>query len=152
VRAYRLVKHKHVAEVLRGVGASFRLGARWNLPGDRAVYAAENRALAIVETLAHVPLLAGLPAHVMCEIDIPDALVERPRNPPSPHDAEAAVLFGHSWFVEARSLALAVPSVVVPQEANIVINAAHSDAAYLTVIGKEPYAIDERLAALFARR
>lgn len=150
MRAYRLVKARYVDEVLSGLGASFRWGARWNYPGDRAVYAAENRALAVIETLAHVPRLAGLPPHVMCEIDVPDAFLERPRDAPPASDAAAAA-FGHAWFVEQRSVALVVPSVIVPDEANVVINAGHPEASRVQLVAAIDYPIDERLRTLLGK-
>jgi RES domain-containing protein len=151
VRAYRLVKAKYVATVLAGDGASFRYGARWNEPGDRAVYAAENRALAVVESLAHVPGLKGLPSHVMVELEIPGDAIERPADAPPATDAAAARAFGSRWFREARSVALVVPSVVVPEEMNVVINAGHPNAARVSVIAQVDYPLDNRLQALLGK-
>ncbi len=152
MRAYRLVKTRYVAAVLAGDGASFRHGARWNAPGDRAVYAAENRALAVIESLAHVPRLAGLPPHTMVQLEIPEELIERPIDAPAASDAAAAVAFGAKWFREQRSVAFVVPSVIVPEEANIIINAAHPDAGTVAVVAQIDYPLDDRLKMLLGRR
>jgi len=152
VRAYRLVKTRYVAAVLAGDGASFRHGARWNSAGDRAVYAAENRALAVIESLAHVPRLAGLPRHTMVQLEIPQELIERPSDAPPASDAAAALAFGSKWFREQGSVALVVASVIAPEEANIIINAAHPDAGKVAVVAQIDYPIDDRLKMLLGRR
>lgn len=152
MRAYRLVKAKYRREVLEGVGAAYRYGARWNARHDHAVYAADSRALAIIESLAHVPALTGLPPHVMCVIEIPEGLIERPSDAPDPADAAAAQAFGHRWFREQRSVALVVPSVIVPEESNVVMNGAHPEVGALEVVTVEEYPIDERLRELFGKR
>jgi len=149
VRAYRLVKTRYLAAVLAGDGASFRHGARWNAPGDRAVYAAENRALAVIESLAHVPRLAGLPPHTMVQLEIPQELIERPIDAPAASDAAA---FGAKWFRERRSVALVVPSAIVPEEANIIVNAAHPDAGKVALVAQIAYPLDDRLKMLLGRR
>lgn len=149
MRAFRLVKAKYKDEVLSGLGASFRLGARWNEPGQRAVYSAENRALAILESLAHVPRFKGLPPYVLCEIEIADAHLEQPSDAPDPVDAASALAYGSRWFREARSVALAVPSVVISQERNLVLNVAHADfTSAVRLIAAVDYAIDERISSL----
>jgi len=152
MRAYRLVKTRYVVAVVAGDGASFRHGARWNAPGDRAVYAAENRALAVIESLAHVPRLAGLPLHTMVQLEIPDELIERPIDAPAANDAAAAAAFGAKWFREQRSVALVVPSVIVPEDANIIINAAHLGAGKVALVAQVDYPLDDRLKVLLGRR
>lgn len=152
MRVFRLVKAKYRDEVLTGMGASFRHGARWNEPGQRAIYAAENRALAVVETLAHVPRLRGLPPHVMCEIEVDDDTVERSIDAPAPTDAAAAVAYGSKWFRDARSVALVVPSIIVPEEKNAVLNAGHKDfATKVSLLSVVEYPIDDRLSSLLGR-
>lgn len=152
MRVFRLVKAKYKEEVLSGMGASFHEGARWNEPGQRAVYCSENRALAVVETLAHVPRLVGLPPHVMCEIEVDDATVETLTEGPSPTDAAAAVAYGSRWFRESRSVALAVPSIIVPEERNVVLNAGHAQfMAAVRIVTTVDYPIDARLSSLMGR-
>jgi RES domain-containing protein len=147
-----LVKEKYKDQALTGMGASFLDGARWNEPGQRAVYSAENRALAVVESLAHVPRLTGLPPHLMCEVDVEDAVIEIPTDAPSPTDAAAAVAYGSTWFQEQRSVALAVPSIIVPEEKNVVLNAGHPDfTAKVKLVAAVAYPIDARLSSLLGK-
>lgn len=152
MRVFRLVKERYKDQVLAGMGASFYEGARWNEPGQRAVYASENRALAVVESLAYVPRLRGLPQHVMCEIEVDDVAIQAPGDAPSPNDAAAARAYGAQWFREMRSVALAVPSIIVPEEKNIVLNAGHPDFnGRVRVASLAPYPLDDRLASLLGK-
>lgn len=52
---------------------------------------------------------------------------------------------GDLWLSDAPSLALAVPSVVVPRERNILINPDHPDFTKITVEGPFALNIDPRL-------
>ena len=152
MRVFRLVKEKYKDQVLTGMGASFLDGARWNEAGQRAVYTAENRALAVVETLAHVPRLTGMPPHLMCEIAVDDSAIEVPTDAPPATEAAAAVAYGSKWFLEQRSVALAVASVIVPEEKNVILNAGHPDfAARVKLVAATGYPIDERLSILLGR-
>ena len=56
---YRLVRAERASEALSGEGARL-YGGRWNPPGAAVVYAAESRALAVLETMEaeDVPSLA----------------------------------------------------------------------------------------------
>jgi RES domain-containing protein len=57
----------------------------------------------------------------------------------------AARLIGDRWVREARTLALAVPSVVVPTETNYLINPAHPRMPHAKIGPLRDYALDERL-------
>ena len=46
-----------------------------------------------------------------------------------------------------RSLSLAAPSVIVPQERNIMLNPAHPDMALVSIVKVEEFRLDERLLA-----
>lgn len=53
---------------------------------------------------------------------------------------------GGTWYRQQRSLVLQVPSVLVPQESNFVINTCHPDfVAGVKVIGREAFGWDNRL-------
>jgi RES domain-containing protein len=152
--AWRLTRTRHLATAWDGEGAK-RAGGRWNSVGVRAVYASATLSLALVETLVHLP--SGiLPAYsaIPCEID--ESLVEAidPRGLPAvwkdyPPPREAQNI-GDRWVAEARSVALRVPSVIVPSEFNYVLNPAHPDFARIKIGKALPFPFDARLGA--ARR
>jgi RES domain-containing protein len=101
------------------------------------VYAASSRALACLETIVHLNG-GGLPLNrYLVEIMIPDDLVasaERHDQSTAPvgWDAEPAgkvsISFGSAWVRAQSSAVLLIPSVIVPEEQNALINPQHPDA------------------------
>ena len=148
--AYRIVKRAHAAEAFTGEGARLH-GGRWNHAGVPMVYAAQTRALAALETLSHFAGAERRIAFVTFEIEIPDALVLRldratlPRRWRSPIPGPASQDIGSAWQREGRSVALAVPSVVIPEEHCILLNPQHPATARVIVHYPVPFAFDERL-------
>lgn len=53
--------------------------------------------------------------------------------------------FGDAWLHAQRSALLCVPSVIVPQARNILLNPAHSQAAQVRIAAITPFAFDARL-------
>ena len=125
------------ADDLSGTGAKLT-GGRWNEKDVPALYAAESRALAGLETLVHLNA-GGLPLNrYLVEIFIPDDLWAAREE----HDAAAlpvgwdarppsrtSIAFGSAWLRARRSAVLVVPSVIVPEERNFVVNPAHPGSA-----------------------
>jgi RES domain-containing protein len=142
----------YTAEDLAGIGAE-RSGGRWNRKGTRMVYASTSRALACLETLVH--LGAGdLPLNrYLVLITVADAIwAARAAFDPVAHvgwDAEPAGLvsldWGTNWAAGGTSLLAEVPSVVVPEELNVLINPRHPDAASLAATKVRKWTYDARL-------
>lgn len=131
-RAYR-------ADDLSGAGAAARPG-RWNDDGQRVLYTATSLALAALETAAYVDA-HGLPLnrHVV-SIEVPAAVWKArlqlsPQELPGAWDAVpagmASVRIGSQWLASQASAILLVPSVIVPEEYNALINPEHRDAKKL---------------------
>lgn len=119
-----------------------RFGGRWNSPGRPIVYAASTAALCVLEVRVHLDLpLELLPDdYVLVTIDLGALAVERlgaiPRAPAS---------FGDTWLRETRTPVLEVPSAIVPESANLLLNPAHPLAAGARIVATRPFAFDERL-------
>ena len=143
----------YTADDMSGTGAKLS-GGRWNDVGVALVYAAGSRALACLETFVHLNA-GGLPLNrYLVEIDVPDdvwasAEVATPDTLPVGWDAEPAGLvslaFGTDWANGNRSALLLVPSVIVPEEQNALINPAHPDAAKITARKVRKWLYDPRL-------
>lgn len=141
------------ADDLSGAGAKAS-GGRWNSPGVAVVYASESIALALHETVVHLRS-SGLPLNrYLVRIEVPDAVWQARRSltaPPVGWDVEPhgvpGVRAGDSWLKSASSALLTVPSVVVPEECNVLINPAHPDAAGLTAVMVRRWGYDARLFA-----
>jgi RES domain-containing protein len=121
------------------------------------VYASESRALACLETIVHLNS-GGLPFNrYLVEITIPDdvwanALVETAGGLRVGSDAEPAgqvsIQYGTTWARSGRSAVLVVPSVIVPEERNVLINPAHGDSARITAVKRRRWLYDPRLSKL----
>lgn len=150
MRAYRIVKARHALEAFTGEGARL-YGGRWNHPGVPMVYAAHTRALAALESLAHYAGAERRIAFVSYEIDVPDELVLRvdaamlPAGWRSGEPAAATQDTGSVWQREGRSAALAVPSVLIPEEACLLLNPAHPDTGRIMIMYPVPFEFDSRL-------
>jgi RES domain-containing protein len=143
---YRLVRAERAAEALSGEGARL-YGGRWNPPGIAAVYAAESRALAVLEMFVDVALEARAMRFVLVTLALPArARVERFASGRAPTAVAVSQEVGRTHFDGARPpLALVVPSVVVPQESNYVLCPRHARFAGVRVVAREPFSFDERL-------
>ena len=150
MRAFRIVKRRHALDAFTGEGARLH-GGRWNHPGVPMVYAAQSRALAAIESLAHYHGAERRIAFVTFEIEIPDALVMRldpaslPRGWRGAEVSPATQDVGSRWQQEGRSVALAVPSVPIPEEMCLLLNPEHPDTRKVLVSYPAPFAFDERL-------
>ena len=151
MRAFRIVKRRHVLTAFSGDGAR-AYGGRWNVPGIPVVYAAHTRALAALESLAHFGGAERRLQFVTFEIEISDSLVMRIELSGLPRDwrrAEPGVstqALGSEWQKSGRSAALLVPSVHVPQEYCVLLNPEHPDTDKVMVAYPEPFSFDGRLA------
>jgi RES domain-containing protein len=128
---------KYTADDLTG-GGSKRTGGRWNPQGKAALYCSSSVSLACLETLVQV--INDLPSNrYLVRLDIPPTLWKRaeifPIKDPAfiGWDAEPAgmvsISYGQCWLAEERSTLLRVPSIIVPEEDNVVVNSGHPDAS-----------------------
>ncbi|MGP9652834.1 RES family NAD+ phosphorylase [Halomonas sp. AOP35-4E-18] len=128
--AYRLVKRKWLASAFDGEGAR-RYGGRWNSRGQPCIYLAGSESLAILEVMVHLEDYQLLQHYALLELQLSSHLVlQLPREQwprdwrEEPAPASTAEL-GDTWLASQSSLALAVPSVVVPREHNYLLNPTH---------------------------
>ena len=141
------------ADDLSGAGAKVT-GGRWNVIGIPMLYASECRSLACLETVVHLNA-GGLPLNrYLVEIEIPDdvwsaAEVRTAASLGIGWDAEPAgrvsIAFGSDWVRSRRSLLLCVPSVIVPEETNILVNPEHPDGSRLRACKVRKWLYDPRL-------
>ena len=151
MKAWRVVKRRHAAKAFDGKAAQ-RYGGRWSSPGRRAVYASATKSLALLEVLVHLDVGRPLPRLVAFTFNVPDELVERlpaarlPRQWRSTEGMLATQHVGDEWLESRRSLALAVPSVIVPEEHNYLLNPEHAAFARLRFGRAMSFLVDPRLA------
>jgi len=150
MRAYRVTLAAYAgnaAQAFSGQGGLVGMG-RWHTAGRPVVYAARSLALAALEALVHLHRSTKIAPYVHLEIDIPDAQVEVATALPKDWQSNVAATqaFGDAWLVGRSSVALVVPSVIIPTESNVVINPAHPafDLSWV-VAGPKPFSFDPRL-------
>jgi RES domain-containing protein len=150
--AYRLVKERWAGSALDGSGAK-AYGGRWNSPGTAILYASESIALAALELLVHLHRGQVLWSYRLLTLSIPDSSVQRLDASDLPPDWRADPLpvstarLGDGWAASGRSLALLVPSVIIPQEHNLLLSPAHPDFVPIAEEAAiEPFGYDPRLA------
>ncbi|APV50449.1 hypothetical protein BWI17_12530 [Betaproteobacteria bacterium GR16-43] len=150
MRCFRLVKARHALDAFGGSGAR-AFGGRWNLAGTPMVYAAEALSLAALETFVHFSGEERAVAFLSYAIDIPDDAVMdlAPRDLPPDWRAEvvpaSTQAVGSRWQASMQSVALRVPSVIVPSEACVLLNPEHPDTRRVTLHYPEPFSFDPRL-------
>ncbi len=149
--AYRLVKRRYASDPLDPAGAR-RYGGRWNSKGIDALYAADSIALAILEILVHLRDDTLLAHYLLCRLDIPDEAIMRLADDELPSDwrqnppPASTQRIGDQWLEQHLAVALLVPSTVVPQQYNLLIDPGHPDfTAIAADAACEPFPLDPRL-------
>jgi RES domain-containing protein len=141
------------AEDLTGTGAE-KTGGRWNRKGTPVVYASTSIALACLEAIVHLGGSEPLPLNrYLISIDLPrNAWAARALFKSSARagwDALPAgpvsLDWGTDWARSGQTLLADVPSIVVPEESNVLINPRHSDAARVSVTKLRRWTFDHRL-------
>jgi len=138
---------------LSGKGAE-STGGRWNRKGTPLLYTSGSIALACLETIVHLGGLSPLPLNrYLVRIDVPDdAWNARVLFDPSINigwdalpEGLVSIDWGTQWATSKASLLAQVPSVVVPEEPNIIINPKHPDASTLIAAKLRRWTYDTRL-------
>lgn len=112
------------------------------------VYASESLALCLAESLVHLP--GALPRdYVSFKIFVPEDAIEVVATTSLRGRWQSDLLvtraIGDQWLTEQRTLALAVPSVVLPESTNVLLNPMHTRANELRVIDQQSFTFDPRL-------
>jgi RES domain-containing protein len=149
---WRVVKRTHAATAFDGKGAQ-RFGGRWNSAGRRAVYVSASKSLALLEILVHLDVVQRLPRLAAFAFELDERLIERlaveqlPRHWRSLRGFAVTQRLGDDWLAAGRGLALAVPSPIVPEELNYLLNPAHPAFARLKLGRPMPFLVDPRLVS-----
>ena len=150
LRCWRLVKERHAETAFDGEGARI-YGGRWNSPGQRVVYTSSSLALAALETLVHLDPAMPLPRFLAFATDLDSSDIDHATLPatyslpgPLPDLTETRRL-GDEWLNKGRHLAFSVPSAIVPQEFNLLINPLHPRFNQLVIAPPVAFAVDTRL-------
>lgn len=146
---FRLSKNRYAGD-LSGKGAE-KAGGRWNSKGVPMVYTCESRALCTLELTVHIPLAVIPDSYSITTLEFPDIFIEVFDKTNLPMDWKS-IPHGHSTqetgdrFIEGcKTAVLKVPSAIVPDEYNYLINPVHPEANKIKIVSVEEFAFDERL-------
>lgn len=150
---FRVERDKYLKTTLEGIGAALTEGYRWNSQNTYLVYTAESRALATLEVFVHLDLSEDLPLdRYYVEINIPDDVAIQQLkidDLPEGWDSKPPILetqyIGDDFAKGKATAVLKVPSSIVKQEFNYLINPNHPDAARIIVNSTTPFKFDSRL-------
>lgn len=150
MRVWRVSLAIHAANAFDGEGAALA-GGRWNPPGTPVVYTSETLSLAALEFFVNFNSRRPVPL-VTIEAEISDAIEPVSMDPLGlPSDwrghrhAESLRAIGAGWIRAAESAVLSVPSVLIPQERNYLLNPAHRDFKKIRIGKPERFSFDPRM-------
>ena len=148
MKVYRLCKRKY-ARNLDGRGAEL-YGGRWNEAGTPMIYTSSTRSLAMLEVLTGIPRQQYPEGYVIVTIKLPtnpimlpmDSLPANWQTYPAPAET---IALGTQWIQKQKSLSLSVPSVIMPEERNILINPFNDAFEDVNIENVKDYTFDRRL-------
>jgi RES domain-containing protein len=141
---WRISRHRD----LSGLGG-FRSPGRWHHAGQPVVYLAENPAAALLEVCVHTSANDVPPDFTLLKIEAQDVQVRAIKLGELPSDWQSRLELtrdmGTAWLQKKETPLLRVPSAIVPETANFLLNPVHPDAKKLKVIDEFSYPFDARL-------
>jgi RES domain-containing protein len=127
-------------------------GGRWNHRGTAVVYTSSTLSLAAMELLVHLDDEDLATDYVGIAADIPASVdIARLRDTDLPRDwrayprPQALADLGSRWAAAREAAVLAVPSAVIPQELNYLLNPLHPHFKRIQIGRPEPFSFDPRL-------
>jgi len=134
---------------LSGTGSKL-FGGRWNSVGLAVLYTTENISLAVLEILVRTDMQTIPISYHLIKIDVPNAI--EPQFITSDklkkdwkNDIGYTQWMGDEFIKSGNSLLLKVPSAIVDEENNYVINPKHSDFKRVKIIKVSKFQFDKRL-------
>lgn len=130
--AWRIVHQDYAAAAFNGEGARIA-GGRWNSEGVPMVYTAGTLSLALLEIIVHLEIKEALQYFKAIPITFSEGLIETvppealPLTWNSTPSSFMTKAIGDEWVRQSVSAVLCVPSAVVPNEQNVLLNPQHPD-------------------------
>ncbi len=141
------------ARLLDGEGSKM-VGGRWNSPGRPLLYTSSHLSLSVLEVFVHFPpeLRDNLPELEAVQIAVPDdadavdvSTEEFEGAMADPNPLAACRAIGDGWLARGLGLLLRAPSVVIPEEFNVMLNPAHARMRDVAIISSRRFRFDPRL-------
>lgn len=146
---WRIVPETRAHDAFIGEGAKL-YGGRWNSSGVAVVYGSQHKSLAALELLVHrdprrpnrfTAFLFQFSESLVETVPLRGLPEDWRQEPPPPSTQQ----IGDVWMRESRSAVLAVPSIIIPEELNYVLNPAHPDFKKIAIGKPQDFTLDARL-------
>lgn len=141
---WRISRHRD----LSGTGG-LRSPGQWHHAGQPVVYLAESPASALLEVCVHTSANDVPPDFTVLKIEAPEVQVQAIRLNDLPAGWQSRLEFtrdlGTAWFQKKETPLLRVPSAIVPETANFLLNPTHFDAKKFSIVEASSYPFDFRL-------
>jgi RES domain-containing protein len=144
---YRITLTKYAGKLFASGNA-----ARWNPNDVKVIYTASSRSLACLENAVHRSQAGLSQLFSIMTIEIPDhikpKIIRLTDLPPDWTDYNRLYItqhIGQAWIKENESVILQVPSSLIEEEVNYLLNPDHKDFEQIKVIKTQPFVFDKRL-------
>jgi RES domain-containing protein len=146
---YRIGRTKYARD-LTGEGARLN-GGRWNHKLTPCIYTSESRSLAVLEYTVNINIDDIPRALSITTLEVSDkkilelSIVQLPRNwreAPAPASAKDLVT---PLLKELKYPVLKIPSAVIPNEYNYLLNPLHSDRSKFLIVDVQDFVYDVRI-------
>jgi RES domain-containing protein len=150
ITAWRIVQTQWAERAFDGEGARL-YGGRWNSIGRPAVYLADTRALAALETLVHAEGTLRHARYVRFEVTFSSQLMETVKLSGVGDSLDSLIVSprtqatGDRWLREGKRPILQIRSAVIPEEPNYLLNPLHPKFDRIKIGKAAPFAFDPRL-------
>jgi RES domain-containing protein len=141
---WRISRHRD----LGGVGG-LRAGGRWHQPGQPVVYLSESPAAALLEVCVHTAANDVPPDFTLLKTEGPDVKIPTIEEDELPKGWQGRLdvtrELGMKWLRAKQSALLRVPSAILPETSNFLLNPSHQDAKKFRVAEVWTYPFDVRI-------
>jgi len=146
---YRISNCKYARDI-SGTGAKM-FGGRWNSVGTPMHYMAENRALAALEVLVNIDNVSDTSQLCLSIFELSDESIELcnlnqlPKNWRAYPSSFEFQKIGDEFVKTNKYLLLRVPSAIIEDEFNFLMNVNHPLAENIKILEIKPFSFDNRL-------
>jgi RES domain-containing protein len=144
---YRFSNKNYGVDVT-GEGARLN-GGRWNSKGIPVVYTSSTISLSLLELVIHSASFDEIRSNLLLKISLPDnsvtSLADLKIKEDWQGDPGYSRFIGDSFLRSKKSLLLKVPSAIIPEEYNVLINPLHPDIKKVKVADASLFQFDTRL-------
>ena len=150
LRGWRIVPEDQAATAFDGEGARL-YGGRWNSVGVAMVYTSEHKSLAALEVRVHINTTKKLKRYKCFAFEFDEKMMKvfpygsLPKDWQQEPPPASLQQLGDAWVRAGDSAILAVPSVIISNERNYLLNPKQPEFAKIKIGKAEDFAFDPRL-------